>query len=42
MAQKHDIYANDTLNTQTTVPCHPDIIDLLAKAICKQLQIPKI
>lgn len=39
---KHDIYANEALNTQTTIPRHPDIKDLLCKEICKQLGISKI
>ncbi len=37
---KHSIYINKTSKKQTTLPRHPDISELLFKAICKQLEIP--
>jgi hypothetical protein len=38
---KHDIFLNTITKKKTTVPRHTQIDKLLAKAICKQLEIPE-
>jgi predicted RNA binding protein YcfA (HicA-like mRNA interferase family) len=37
----HSIWANIAKNKQTTVPRHREIKNIVAKMICKQLEIPE-
>jgi mRNA interferase HicA len=38
----HTIYCNPLSNRTSAVPRHNEVFDLLAKKICKDLDIPKI
>lgn len=38
----HSLFKNNTNGKISTIPRHPDINDLLANEICKQLEIPKV
>jgi hypothetical protein len=37
---KHSVYVTPTSRKVTTVPRHRDVNDLLARKICKELEIP--
>jgi mRNA interferase HicA len=37
---KHSIWWNPTTQAKTTIPRHREIRDILAKKICKDLDIP--
>ena len=37
---KHTVYLNPKTRKTSTVPRHNEIVDLLAKKICKDLEIP--
>lgn len=37
---KHDIWMNRSNNSETTVPRHKEIGNIICKTICKQLEIP--
>ena len=36
----HSIWVNPLNNNQTSVPRHPEIVNIACKVICKQLAIP--
>lgn len=36
----HSIWINTLNNVQTSVPRHPEIVNVTCKVICKQLSIP--
>lgn len=37
---KHTVYYNPSNRKTSTVPRHSEIVDVLAKKICKDLEIP--
>jgi len=37
---KHTIYYNPVNNRTSAIPRHPEIVDVLAVKICKDLEIP--
>jgi mRNA interferase HicA len=37
---KHTVYVNRSCGKSSTIPRHREIIDFLAKKICKDLEIP--
>lgn len=39
--KKHTIYVNRAKQTSSTVPRHKEIKDLLARKICRDLQVPE-
>ncbi|MFQ5660952.1 MAG: type II toxin-antitoxin system HicA family toxin [Gammaproteobacteria bacterium] len=39
---KHSWWHNKALNTRSAVPRHTEISDMLAKKICKDLNIPSV
>jgi mRNA interferase HicA len=39
---KHSWWSNPALNKRSAVPRHNEIVDILAKKICKDLGIPPI
>jgi len=39
---RHSWWHNPTLNKRSAVPRHTEIVDLLAKKICKDLGIPPL
>ena len=38
---EHSIWKNPTNDRQTTIPRHREIKEVLARIICKQLDVPK-
>ena len=36
----HSVWVNPLNNVQTSVPRHPEIVNITCKVICKQLSIP--
>ncbi|MHC4874156.1 MAG: type II toxin-antitoxin system HicA family toxin [Planctomycetota bacterium] len=38
----HSWWHNPNLNTRSAVPRHTEVVDILAKKICKDLGIPSI
>jgi predicted RNA binding protein YcfA (HicA-like mRNA interferase family) len=38
--RRHTVYYNPTNRKTSTIPRHSKIVDVLAKKICKDLQIP--
>ena len=38
---RHSIYWNPSSRKTSSVPRHPEIVDLLAKKICRDLDIPE-
>ena len=39
-SSNHSIWINTLNNIQTSVPRHPEIVNVTCKVICKQLSIP--
>lgn len=37
----HSVYVNRAAQKTSTVPCHREINDFLARKICRDLQIPE-
>jgi len=40
--KRHTVYYNPVKGKTSTVPRHTEIDDMLAKKICKDLEIPKV
>ena len=40
--KKHSVYYNPKAEKTSTVPRHSEVIDVLAKKICKDLDIPSV
>jgi len=39
---RHSVYLNPAMNKTSTVPRHTEVVDLLARKICKDLGIPSV
>jgi len=37
----HSVYINNAVNAVSTIPRHREINDLLARKICRDLQVPE-